>query len=104
MDKQSNPNGPSTMGYMYPPLSKISEGKIKNVGNTPYMSTQVIPIDATMGYESLTHNVSPSGSNYFGIESAYPSVVQGTCTQFVLRKCDGVVEKKYITDTLPSPR
>ncbi len=89
---------------MYPPLSSISEGKLKSVGNTPYMSTQVIPIDATMGYESLTHNVPPTGSTYFGIESAYPSVVRGTCTQFVLRKCDGVVEKKFITDALPSTR
>lgn len=102
MDNQSNPNGPTTRTYMYPALSTIAQGKLKMVGNTPYMSTQVIPIDATMGYESLTHAVPPSGNNYFGIESAYPSVVKGTCTQFVLRKCDGVVENKYITDSLPS--
>lgn len=103
-DAQSNPNGPTSRVYMYPSLSNLQEGVIKNIGNTPFMATQVIPIEATMGYESLTHNAPPAPSSYFGIESAYPSVVKGTCTQFVLRKCDGVVDKKYITDSLPSRR
>jgi len=102
-EKQSNPNGPVLKSYMYPPIKNVPLGKYKAVGNTPYMDIQIIPIDATMGYESLTHKVAQFPSTYFDIGAAYPSVPQGTCTSFVLRKCDGFVENKYITDTLPRP-
>lgn len=100
-EKQSNPNGPSVKKQMYPCIADIPLGKYKAVGNTPYMDTQLIPIDATMGYESLTHNVPQAPSSYFDVSNAYPSVPNGTCTSFVFRKCDGFVENKYITDSLP---
>lgn len=99
-EKKSNPNGP-TLRSMYPPISAVPLGKYKAVGNTPYMDIQIIPIDATMGYETLTHNVSQFPSSYFDIGAAYPSVGKGTCTSFMLRKCDGVVDHRYITDSLP---
>jgi len=89
---------------MYPSVSSLPLGKYKAIGNTPYMDIQIIPIDATLGYESLTHNVPLTPSTYFDIDSAYPSVEKGTCTSFVLRKCDGVVQNRYITDSLPSVR
>lgn len=102
-DSRANPNGPIPKTYIYPSLGSINEGTLRNVGNTPFMATQIIPIDATLGYEALTHMVPPTPSSYFGIESAYPSFPKGTCTRFVLRKCDGVVDNRYITDTLPPP-
>lgn len=102
-EKQSNPNGPTLKSYMYPPISDVPLGKYKAVGSTPWMDIQIIPIDATMGYESLTHNISQFPSSYFDVSAAYPSVQKGTCTSFVLRKCDGFVENKYITDSLPQP-
>jgi len=101
-ESQSNPNGPMLKATIYKSLGSIPAGTQKAIGNTPYMSTQIIPIDATLGYESLTHKVAPTSSSYFEIDSAYPSFPNGTCTQFVLRKCDGTVETKYITDELPS--
>jgi hypothetical protein len=101
-ETKSNPNGPAVRGYIYRSLGSINEGTLRNVGNTPYMGTQIIPIDATMGYESLTHMISPTPSSYFEIESAYPSFPRGTCTRFVLRKCDGTVDNRYITDSLPA--
>jgi hypothetical protein len=66
------------------------------------MSTQIIPIHATLGYEALTHRLPPTNSSYFEINGAYPSVPAGTCTRFVLRKCDGIVDQRYITDELPA--
>jgi len=101
-DTQSNPNGPVPKSSVYVSISSIPEGALKAIGNTPYMSTQIIPIDATLGYESLTHRIAPTSSSYFEIDGAYPSFPAGTCTQFVLRKCDGTVDHKYITDELPS--
>ena len=103
-DTQANPNGPMLKNSVYPSISSIPEGVQKAVGNTPYMDIQIIPIDATMGYESLTHKVAPTSSSYFNVDDAYPSVSKGTCTQFVLRKCDGVVEQQYITDQLVSSK
>jgi len=102
-DVQANPNGPTTYKMnIYPPLSGIPTDESKVMGNAPLMSTQVIPIDATLGYEALTHNVPPVASSYFGIDDAYPSFPAGTCTRFVLRKCDGTVDTPYITDSLPA--
>lgn len=103
-EKKANANGPALKYSMYPPISAIPVGKYKAVGSTPYMDIQIIPIDATMGYEALTHNVSQFPSSYFDMTAAYPSVAKGTCTSFVLRKCDGFVENKYITDSLPQSR
>jgi len=102
-ETQSNTNGPTTYhSSMYSSLGSIPESADKMMGNVPSMGTQVIPIDATMGYEALTHDVPPTSSSYFGIDAAYPSFPEGTCTRFVLRKCDGTVENRYITDQLPS--
>jgi len=101
-DSQANPNGPMVRNSNYDNLGSIPEGIQKVVGNTPYMDIQIIPIDATMGYEALTHKVPYAPSTYFGIDNAYPSVPAGTCTSFVLRKCDGVVDQRYITDRIPS--
>lgn len=100
-EANANPNGPSLRSYTYPSVGSLPTGKYKAIGNTPYMDLQIIPIEATLGYESLTHNVQQFSSTYFDIDSAYPSVPKGTCTNFVLRKCDGNVENKYITDSLP---
>lgn len=101
-DTQANPNGPTVKTSGYQSLGSIPEGRLKAVGSIPYMATQIIPIDATMGYDSLTHQLQATNSSYFEIDGAYPSVPNGTCTRFVLRKCDGTVENKYITDELPS--
>lgn len=101
-DSQSNPNGPILKTSVYQSLSSLPQGNQKAMGNSPHMDVQIIPIDATMGYESLTHKVLPTVSSYFGIDDAYPSVPAGTCTQFVLRKCDGIVDHKFITDHLPT--
>lgn len=102
-ETQSNANGPTTYhASMYQSLGGIPESDDKMMGNVPSMGTQVIPIDATLGYEALTHNVPPTSSAYFGIDSAYPSFPVGTCTRFVLRKCDGVVQDVFITDQLPT--
>ena len=100
-EQKANANGPSVRNSNYVPISDIPVGKYKAVGSTPYMDIQIIPIDATMGYDSLTHQTPHFPSSYFDINAAYPSVGKGTCTTFVLRKCDGVVENRYITDSLP---
>lgn len=100
-EQKANANGPSVRNSNYPPISDIPVGKYKAVGSTPYMDIQIIPIDATMGYESLTHKSPQFPSSYFDMTAAYPSVAKGTCTSFVLRKCDGLVENRYITDSLP---
>lgn len=101
-EAQANPNGPTVRNSVYDNLGSLPEGVQKALGNIPYMDIQIIPVDSTMGYESLTHNVAQTPSTYFDIDQAYPSVPAGTCTQFVLRKCDGVVDQRYITDQLPS--
>jgi len=87
----------------YQTLGATSFGMSVSDTTTPYMQTQIVPIDANLGYESLTHRAPMSSSTYFDINMAYPSCQNNTCTQFVLRKCDGRVSQKYITDSLPSP-
>jgi hypothetical protein len=101
-EKQSNPNGPTVKHSVYPSITMLGEGVTYAIGNTPYMDVQIIPIDATMGYESLTHKVPVQSSTYFDINDAYPAVEKAQCTEFVLRKCDGRVDNRYITDELPA--
>ena len=91
-----NPN----VGGAYTPLNHTYGGDqaLMNVGVgsvVKSMATQVVPIDKSLRYESLTHGTVPSSANYFSIEKAFP-MYQNNCTQFALRRCDGVLGDKLI--------
>lgn len=53
----------------------------------PFMSTQIVLDSQNLGYNSLTHNVEPSASNYFSYLPAYNNDVNGYTPKF--RTCDG---------------
>ena len=87
----------NTTSYQgYKPLDQTWGGNVGLIasGMVPQvihnMKTQVVPVDASLGYNALTHGVQPTGACHFKIKSAYPMALNN-CSKFVPRKCDGVL-------------
>ena len=81
----------------YPLLSQCWGGKFAEQ-SVPVMAVQVVPIDKSYGYDSLTHGNQLNGTNYFNVKTAYPSY-DNNCTRFVNRKCDGT-----LSNETPAPK
>ena len=81
----------------YPLLSQCWGGKIA-AQSVPSMAVQVVPVDKSYGYESLTHGNQLNGTNYFNVKTAYPSY-DNNCTRFVNRKCDGTLSNEKPPET-----
>lgn len=84
----------------YPLVVNTYGGKFAS-SDVPSMAVQVVPVDKSFGYESLTHGNQLNGRNYFSITTAYPS----NCSQFVKRNCDGnlsdqPLQAKPVGDTI----
>ena len=81
----------------YPLLSQCWGGNFAS-SLVPSMAVQVVPVDKSYGYESLTHGSQLNGNNYFNVSTAYPSY-QNNCTRFVNRKCDGMLSNEKPAET-----
>ena len=75
------------MATKYSLVSNTYGGKFPDNRYQFNMSVSQVPVNKSMGYESLTHNNKQSGSGHYTVRNAYVK----PCTTFTPRQCGTVV-------------